>query len=79
MLLYSPSGAAKAHCCSCARPELERERFHVFPTMRVSVPVAAHGSGDPATPANRTIHSLLLALQESLPTGQRLPAGELPV
>ena len=78
VLLYSPSGAGKSSLLQAALiPELEREGFHVYPTMRVSVPVATHGSGDPAAPTNRTILSLLLALEESLPTGQRLTSGEL--
>ena len=61
VLLYSPSGAGKSSLLQAALiPELEREGFNVFPTMRVSVPVTAHRSDDPASPANRTIHSLSL-------------------
>lgn len=73
VLLYSPSGAGKSSLLQAALiPELEREGFHVFPTMRVSIPAATSGP----LPANRFVASLVQSLQETLPAGQRLPAAE---
>jgi Novel STAND NTPase 1 len=76
VLLYSPSGAGKSSLLQAGlQPQLERERFTVLPTIRVTHelrPGAGHG-----VPRNRYVLSTLLSLEEGVAKEQQLPTDAL--
>jgi hypothetical protein len=73
VLLYSPSGAGKTSLIEAGlKPLLEREDFHLFRTMRVSLAPAILPSG-----ANRFVLSLLLSLQEENHSGSTKSTDDL--
>ena len=75
LLLYSPSGAGKSSLIQAGLiPPLEEEGFQVLPVMRVNLErqvARQDGKG------NRYISSLLLSLEEGLPSNQRMPPDKL--
>ena len=74
VLLYSPSGAGKTSLIQAALvPELERQDFHVLPTMRVGLEPPQRA----ARPANRYVFSLLLSLEETVAPDEQTPLDEL--
>ncbi len=78
VLLHSPSGAGKTSLIHAALiPELEREGFHILPSMRVGQD-PPRPEGSPASPSpNRYILSLLVSLDEALPEAEQTPLTEL--
>ena len=75
VLLHSPSGAGKTSLIQAALlPKLQQKRFQPLPVMRVSLnpPII-----DLPASYNRFILSLLLSLEESLPTAQQLSVTDL--
>jgi len=75
VLLYSPSGAGKTSLIQAALiPELEAEGFQVLPPMRVNMEAIESSS---ASVKNRNIFSLLLSLEEALPSEAQIPVSEL--
>jgi hypothetical protein len=78
ILLHSPSGAGKTSLIQAALiPKLEREGFHVLPTMRVSLEPAMPAEATANPPPNRYVLSLLLSLEETLPDSQQTSLLEL--
>ena len=75
VLLYSPSGAGKTSLIEAGlRPELQRRKFYVLPTIRVGYELssdAAQGT------ANRYRASVIASLEERLPPERQLGAKEL--
>jgi len=75
VLLHSPSSAGKTSLIQAALlPKLQKKRFQPLPVMRVSLdpPVI-----DLPTTGNRFILSLLLSLEESLPSTQQMSVTDL--
>jgi len=78
VLLHSPSGAGKTSLIHAALiPELEKEGFHVLPSMRVGQdpPDSWDSSAPPIR--NRYVLSLLVSLEEALPEEEQTPLAEL--
>jgi WD40 repeat protein len=76
ILLYSPSGAGKTSLIHAGLiPRLERKKFLVLPSMRVTYEPPP-GVTLPAE-SNRYILSLLLSLDQQLPSEQQRPIEDL--
>jgi hypothetical protein len=78
VLLHSPSGAGKTSLIHAALiPELEKEGFHVLPSMRVGQdPPSSWDSSAPPC-QNRYVLSLLVSLEEALPAEEQTPLDDL--
>lgn len=70
VILHSPSGAGKSSLLHAGLvPKLQGEGFDVWPSIRVSAPVAG--------PGNRFVKSVVASLEEGLPAERRRPGDEI--
>lgn len=76
VLLYSPSGAGKTSLIQAGLlPELVEEGFQALPVMRVSLEPSRELLA--GLPHNRYILSLLLSLEQDVPTARQVPLPDL--
>lgn len=76
VMMYSPSGAGKSSLLNASLiPALEKNGFVVLPTIRLNQEPSANLSL--SENFNRYIFSILLSIEESIPTEKRIPQSEL--
>jgi WD40 repeat protein len=74
VLLHSPSGAGKSSLVDAGLVPQLRERFDVWPSIRVSLAPDESGS---TTHGNRFVRSVLASLEEGLPEDRRQPPEQI--
>jgi WD40 repeat protein len=76
MMLYSPSGAGKSSLLNASViPKLEENGFDVLPVARLNLePPTENEQGESF---NRYVYSILVSIEDSLPTRQRFPTEML--